>query len=270
MSRERELIENAASPATRQSLAQELLRIGLHGQTVLVHTRLSSLGWVCGGAVALIQALMDAAGPQGTLMMPAHSGDLSDPAKWCNPPVPPAWQQTIRDTMPAYDPRITPTRGIGVVPELFRTFPGVRRSAHPAVSFCAWGAHSDQLTDGHALDLSLGEGSPLARLYELDGWVLLLGSDYGHCTSLHLAEYRADVRPAVREGSPVTQDGRRVWRWYDDIDFDDDPFQAIGEAYEATGSVALATVAQAQCRLLRMRPLVDFAVRWLREHAHEG
>ncbi|GHA15083.1 hypothetical protein GCM10010389_62130 [Streptomyces echinoruber] len=120
---------------TRDSLAAELGALGVEsGETLLVHSSLSSLGWVCGGAVAVVQGLLDALGPGGTLVVPTQTGDLSDPALWNNPPVPEEWWPAIRAAMPAYDPRITPSHGVGVIPETVRTWPGALRSAHPPPS----------------------------------------------------------------------------------------------------------------------------------------
>ena len=206
--------------------------------TVIVHTALSKLGWVNGGAVALIQALMDTLTPEGTLVMPAHSGSLSDPVHWCNPPVPLEWQQTIRDTMPAYEPEITPTSCIGVVPEVFRNFPGVLRSSHPAVSFTAWGKQAAFITSGHELNYPLGDGSPLARLYDLGGYVLLIGVGHDRNTSLHLSENRSGLMTIEKQGAPVLENGTRVWREFDDIDGDSDDFPPIGEAYEQAHATA--------------------------------
>ena len=100
---------------TRDTLAGQLRELGVRrGEILLVHSSLKALGWVCGGPVAVVQALLDTLGPDGTLVVPTQTGDLSDPAVWSNPPVPEDWWETIRATMPAYDPLVTPSRGVGV------------------------------------------------------------------------------------------------------------------------------------------------------------
>ncbi|HKZ69192.1 MAG TPA: AAC(3) family N-acetyltransferase [Anaerolineales bacterium] len=268
---EADTIARADSPATVDSLAADLRALGLApGMTILVHSSLSLLGWVCGGPVAVILALEEVLTPEGTLVMPSHSSDLSEPARWQNPPVPESWWEPIRRTMPAFDPDLTPTRDMGRIAETFRKQPGVIRSGHPGDSFAAWGKHAAAITEGHSLEYGLGEGSPLARIYDLDGYVLLLGVGHGNNTSLHLAEYRANFagKKIVTNGAPIitaTPAGRaeRQWAEYQDLDYDADDFWKVGEAFEKTGAARIGRVACAECRLLPQRAIVDFAVKWL-------
>lgn len=257
-------IQNVPSPRTRASLAADLSALGLsRGMIVIVHSSLRSLGWVNGGSIAVVQALMDVLTPAGTLVMPAHSGDLSDPAYWQNPPVPDTWWSIIRDTMPAFEAPVTPTRGMGRIVETFRTWPGVWRSSHPQVSFAAWGQHAELITANHALDFSLGEQSPLARLYDLDGFVLLLGVGYGHNTSFHLGEYRTPGGKRLVQGAPMIENGRRVWKTINDIEWDADSFEALGADFEQTHPVRVGLVGSATARLFSQRAAVDFAAKWI-------
>lgn len=255
------------SPRTRLSLAADLRVLGLQpGMVVLIHSSLSSLGWTCGGAVAVIQALQDVLTSQGTLVMPAHSS-LSDPASWENPPVPEAWWPVIRETMPAYDPITTPTRALGQVAELFRTWPGVLRSQHPEDSFAAWGRQAAVITSGHALEFGLGESSPLARIYDVDGWVLLLGVGYDNNTSFHLAQHRAPGLKTITQGAPIMVDGRRVWKTFATADYPVEGFLEIGEALEQTGVVHVGKVGSATARFFSQRLAIDMATRWLTDRA---
>ncbi len=253
-------------PATVETLTQDLVQLGVRpGMVLLVHSSLSALGWVCGGAVAVVKALEKALGQTGTLMMPTHSWDLSNPANWEAPPVPQTWWETIRDQLPAYDPDLTPTRGMGVVVDCFRSQRGTLRSSHPQVSFAARGTFAEALVGEHPLSPGLGENSPLGALYRLDGYVLLLGVGHDRNTSLHLAEHRAEwpAKRRVNEAAPINVDGRRVWRTYQDQATDSADFAALGADY---GSGQTGSVACAEAVLLRQRPLVDFGVQWIETH----
>lgn len=254
-------------PVTVDSLIADFRRLGIQpGMTLLVHSSLRALGWVCGGPVAVIQALQTVLTPTGTLVMPTHSGAQSDPAPWQHPPVPQSWVQIIRDTMPVYDPAVTPTRGMGAIPELFRTMPGVRRSDHPQLSFAAWGAQAAFVTANHTLADALGDQSPLARIYELDGSILLLGVGYESNTSLHLAEHRADYpgKAYHPQGTPLLVDGERRWVPLEELDYNEEDFPTLGHAYEASGEPFVeGAVGYGAAKLIPQRPLIDFAVQWL-------
>jgi len=196
-------------PVTVDSLTEDLRALGVRpGETLLVHSSLRALGWVAGGAQAVVDALRRAVGEAGTVVVPTFTGQYGDPAEWSNPPVPDDWVPWIRASMPAYRPAVTPSRGVGVVPECLRTYPDAVRSRHPVVSFAALGDAA--VVADHGYDDPLGEGSPLAAIYERDGRVLRLGTGHAANTSLHLAEHRAGVgADRVTNVAPVVVDGER-------------------------------------------------------------
>ncbi len=256
---------------TVETLKTDFISLGVTlGMTIILHSSMKSLGgWVAGGPVAVILALENILGAKGTLVMPTHSGDLSDPAIWENPPVNKSWWDPIRETMPAYDPDLTPTRGMGLIPECFRKQKGVKRSGHPQFSFAAWGAHANEVILNHSLEYGLSENSPLARIYDWSGWILLLGVGNGNNTSLHLAEYRAQYRTKkeVINKSPVIQNGRRKWVDFNDIEWDSSDFDRLGDDFLRDAECTRkGKVAKADALLIPQREIVDYAVEWMKKN----
>ncbi len=266
---ERSVVNRTPEPRTRQGLTMDLRHLGLHhGDLVLMHASLGSLGWVVGGAHTVVLALLDVLGDEGTLVVPTQTGDNSDPKDWSRPPVPESWWPVIRAEMPAYDPRITPCRGMGRIAETVRIWPGACRSAHPQVSFAALGQKALELTADHPLDDGLGDGSPLGWLYRAGAKVLLLGVGYDRATAIHLAEYRAAGGPRTTQGAAALVAGERRWVTYSDIEHLDSDrfFPAIGRDFERVHRVSKGLVGSAEARLMHLEDLVDHAVSWMSRH----
>lgn len=240
------------------------------GQAIMVHTSLSSLGFVLGGAQIVIEALTECVGESGTIMMPTQSWKNLDPAAGVHWEEPEEWWQAIRDNWPAYDKDITPTNTMGAVAEMFRKWPGTLRSDHPARSVAAWGKYAKYLTEHHDLSNIFGEDSPIGRLYELDGYVLLMGVGYDKNTSLHLADVRAEYpgKHFSVESSAVMEEGKRVWKSYETLYVDGEDFDDIGNAFESQKKVVKETLGNGTLRFMRQRELVDFAVGWIEAYRH--
>jgi aminoglycoside 3-N-acetyltransferase len=251
------------------TLVGDLRRLGVRaGDVLVVHSSLSAIGYVVGGAQAVIDALLAAIGPEGTLTTPAHSSDWSDPAEWKAPPVPESWWPVIREECPAYDPYATPMRQMGAIPVALHGRRETLRSDHPRLAHQALGPLAAHIVAPHPLAEGLGDAGPLGRLVSLDAKVVLVGVGYDTNTSLHLAETRATWpgKRVVHQGSAVLVAGERRWVTYTETDYDTGDFERLGAELESTGAVRIGRVGQATARLMRQRDLVDFAVGWFARH----
>jgi aminoglycoside 3-N-acetyltransferase len=146
----------------------------------MVHSSLSSLGYVPGGAETVIKALLAALGPEGTLVMPTHS-----------------WDRSGRDFR--FDVRHTPSC-VGTISEVFRTMRGVARSMHPTHSVAAIGPSAAYLTEGHENALTpCGEGTPYGKLIEERCQILFLGTTLDQNTMFHALEALAKLPYLMRD-----------------------------------------------------------------------
>jgi aminoglycoside 3-N-acetyltransferase len=253
----------------KEDLVRELRRCGLQeGQAVFVHTSLSKLGFVVGGAETLIRALLEVVGDEGTLMMPSQTWKNLDPETGVHWEEPVEWWPVIRAHWPAYDKLVTPAIGMGVVAEMLRKWPGAERSDHPARSVAAVGKHARYLTEDHDLSNIFGDGSPVDKLYQLNGRILLLGVGYDKNTSLHLAETRARFpsKGYVDESSAVMVQGKREWVTYRTQAVDDADFVRLGQEYDEVRNIPVHRLGDADVRLLDQRDLVDWATAWMEAH----
>jgi aminoglycoside 3-N-acetyltransferase len=258
-------MERADTPfVTTADLVRDLRALGLRrGQTLMVHSSLRSLGRVLGGAPAVVRALLAALGPDGTLVMPAFSPEVSDPARWPDRPFPDEEVERARAHVPTFDPDTTPT-SMGAVPECFRRWPGARRGPHPQVSVCALGPRAEEVVAPHPLAWGQGAGSPFERLSRMDAGLLLLGVGFNRATLLHYAESLVPNRREKTRRIPAGDGPER--RWLEAPDVGDDlntHFPAIGAAFLAEGRARTGKVGAAEAILACAGDLVPFASSYL-------
>jgi aminoglycoside N3'-acetyltransferase len=230
------------APIERGEVAAQLRALGVRERGVLlVHTSFRATRPVEGGPAGLIAALRDALGPGGTLVMPSWTGTGDEP----------------------FDPSRTPAAAdLGVVADTFWRLPDVARSDHP-FAFAAAGPHAAAIVSGplplppHAPD------SPVGRVHELDGQVLLLGVGHDANTTLHLAEVMAGVRYRVTASITVLRAGRPVRIEYGENDHCCQRFALADGWLRSPGLQAEGKVGHAHARLVRSRDVVRRAVREL-------
>jgi len=268
---EGKIVEATKEPIIKKRLIEDLRNAGIkEGDTIIFHSSMQSIGWIVGGPVTVISALMEAVSDEGTLVMPTQSGDNGEPSNWKRPAVPEDWWQIIRDETPPFNPKTTPTRGMGRIPETFRKYPNVYRSPHPTASFCAWGKNAQRVIETHPYDDSFGENSPLSKLYLLNAKILLVGIGLESITSLHYAECKADLpnRPEENRAAAILENGKRVWKTWTESEYSDEDFHKIAADFEEKEDLSPIYIGQAESHIFEMKNLVDYGVDWLKKNRH--
>ncbi|MEO0371720.1 MAG: AAC(3) family N-acetyltransferase [Pseudomonadota bacterium] len=249
----------------KDSLINDLRRLGLsEGDGLWVHASMRAIGSVDGGAETLIEALQTVIGDTGLLGMPGFSDDACFPAHMDRATLTDAEIARIEHQVTGYDAATSPTAGMGILAETFRTWPGTRRSAHATTSVCLNGHDADDLIAPHDAPWAMGPASPFGRMRDRAGMkILLIGVGWNRCTPLHTAEdYAVPKRTKTRR----FKTGQGDAPWQETPDVADDLgrlFPAAGDAFEDTGHVMRGTLGAADVRLCGYDDLIRFAALWI-------
>jgi len=230
-------------PVPKDTVCRQLLDLGVQpGGVLLVHTSFRATGPIEGGPTGLIEALRQALGPDGTLVMPS---------------------MTYADNVP-FDPTATPcTEEMGVLADAFWRTPGVLRSpSHHA--FAAIGPHAATITQPHSHDIPHGPDSPVGRVHDLGGQVLLIGVGHDSNTTIHLAEAIAAVRYRIPKSLTILEDGALKTIDYGETDHCCQNFSLLDDWLD--DKQRTGTVGHATARLARSRDIVEAAV----THLHDN
>ncbi len=240
---------------TEQAIREGLTELGIgRGQVVIVHSSIKSFGKVVGGADVVIDALCQAVGGEGAVVMPTFTyGDvhqLTDAEKARG------FRWKIKHA--PFDPSSTPCK-TGLIPETFWRREGVARGDHRTHSFAAWG--------NEAKILSQGMSTMLAK----DPLVLLLGVDINSCSAMHEAEERVTLPPSISSLMIVPSDVRATYpedQW--DIGFGPEPaWNLVYEDAVKQGLVRECRIGSGRCSAFRANAIVSLYESYLRDRPAE-
>ena len=238
---------------TREQIAGALQAVGLQaGDIVFVHSSLSSMGYVEGGADTAVDAILDVLGPEGTLVVPTFTffhGHKTDPV---------------------FDPACDPSE-MGRITEVTRTRPGAQRSCHLLHSVAVLGPRAAEITAVHGPSAWAADG-PFWKLYELGARILLLGVPYTRCTFFHVVEQLVQVSYrhwSERKARVRQQDGSEhplpTLTFSPRPGFQGNDFNKFGLLLEERGLVRGGAVGNAVARLFQCRDALEIGLAQYRE-----
>jgi len=234
-------IDKDSDPLTQENIENGLIKLGLQqGQIVEVHSSLSSLGWVEGGAGTVINALMNVVGLEGAIVMSAY------PVSKLLPLTEEEKSWGILGKVRVFDDDYRAPTGMGVIADEFYARPDTILGPSPH-RVCAWGRNAEQLSQGYQV------------LLEMDGDVLLLGVDIECCSCMHQAEK-----------TPLPPEIAGIFNLPDELgaQYPDDIYVAYGQSpenawlkiqsqAEQAGIIKIGKIGQAICRFFKARPVVN-------------
>lgn len=244
----------------KTDIKTQLLNLGIQrGMSVLVDANTARLGYISGGCQTLIEALMEVIGYEGTIVMPAFTQHNLDPAcHGAENVVRESWNLVRENAVPFRKKLSVPSTKEPLIHQ-FLMNEGVFRSNHPIYSFAAWGKYAKIICDKHPLHFGLSKDSPLGKLSELNGYVLLLGCDYQDCTMFQMARYSGNQLPIKIMTSPIEQNNHVTWIDMLDLKLNNQGFDVIGEVMEERKIVRSIYINTARCRFFSAREAVTIA-----------
>jgi len=244
---------------SKKDIKTGLRALGLKkGDNVGVHSSLSSFGFVERGADAVIDALLEVVGDEGTIVMPTYSTNRIEVERT---PEEIVMGVTWKFKILPFDPKEIPC-WTGIIPETFRKRKDALRSLHPTHSIAVIGAKAKEIAEAGKELSALGGWR---KLLELNGYILLIGVGLDRCSSMHLAEERFKLPKNILDKITLPQELKEKYPeegW--DVGFGPYPdFTRMEEPYLKQKIMKIVKIGKATVKLARLRNMIDLFAEYL-------
>lgn len=249
---------------TKADLIEQFRNLGLtRGTIVYVQSTLDQCKGIIGGNRTIIEALQDVVTFEGGIVTSSFTPELIDPL--CTRHYYPIYAlDMLRESMPPFNKKKSLSNN--PLANVLMTYEGVYRSYHPLHSFTAWGKYAKLICDQHPLHFSLGKDSPLGKVCELNGFVLLLGTRYDQADIFKVARVNDQDTPIKVYNSPIEKRGRLSFISMLDYDYRYKDLGPIINSMEERQVVNYTVVANKMCRLFSAKEAYNLANAYFLTH----
>lgn len=247
-------LEETPSVLTKEDIIEQLKYLGVQkGMTLLVQGDMKRLGTVIGGEQSVIEALMEVVGFEGTIVMPSFTYGLLDPSSQ-EKKIERQYWEAFRNGLEPFDRRLSVEMNKDTLVQQFLRNDGVARSYHPIYSFAAWGKYARLFCNKHPLHFGLNQDSPLGKMVDFNGFVVLLGTPYEKNVMFCLARYKGNRFPVRIISAPIRSGNKKEWKDLLDISFDSQTgIKEAMEYMEEKKVVRTTFLGQGCCRFFSCR-----------------
>lgn len=258
------IVKKTIKPVTKNDILMALKTLGIHSKSKLeVHVSLSAFGFVVNKEYDIIDALIETV-TEGVVIMPAHTSEMTNPRDWGDPSVPDNWFSIIERNRKPFDPLCFQPERVGQVAKAFAFYPGVKRTLHPEVSLSIYNRTHDEDWYNHSFD-DRELIHPLYKLKNESGKILMMGTDFSTCSSIHLTEFMSEYSSLEYYDYKIKINDEIIKKTIITKYFDDDDlnFKIISklyiDKYQGTEDLKEVTVGLATLRLIDAGKLYEIA-----------
>ncbi|MDH6367666.1 MULTISPECIES: AAC(3) family N-acetyltransferase [Breznakia] len=243
---------------TKDDLVEHFRTLGLQkGMVVYVQSALEYFSYVVGGNRSIIEALQEVLGYEGTFMTSSFTLDNVDPLNRDSRACKPYQVEVLRESIPAFNKKLSQSRN--QLANQMMMHDGVYRSNHPTHSFVAWGKYAKLLCDKQLLHFPLQSNSPIQRMAELNGYVLLLGMKYEGADIFKAARINDENTPIRIVSSPLDRKGKKGFMQMLDYAYEPINIRDIEDILEERQIVNETLISRARCRFFSAKEALSLS-----------